>query len=397
MKILFIGSRVPWPMHDGGAIATYQLLRGLHDAGNEVTFFTFNTRKHFAGQEILDKYFSFCRVITTPLNATPSALGAFKHLIKGLNYNIERFNDADAIEKLKQLLAEETFDLIHFDGLYSTPLLPATDGIKTVKVLRQHNAEFRIWEKLAAAEKGFVKKWYFSRLAKQLKKYESRILARFNAVVPITADDEALFKKLNDKPEYHVCEVGVSVKEIDFNIEPMKFFHIGSMEWMPNRQGVSWLVNEVWPLVLEKLPEATLHLAGKGLKSDDELFEAEGVINHGEVESALDFMTNHGIMCIPLFSGGGIRVKLLEAMALGIPVVATPIASAGTIFLDGKELFIADKAEIFAERMILLSQNPDARKAMSNNGKMQVNIHYSAAPIVHQLNVFYQKLLSAHV
>ena len=191
--------------------------------------------------------------------------------------------------------------------------------------------------------------------------------------------------------------VGVSVKEIDFNIEPLKFFHIGSMEWMPNRQGVSWLVNEVWPLVLEKLPEATLHLAGKGLKSDDELFQAEGVINHGEVESALDFMTNHGIMCIPLFSGGGIRVKLLEAMALGIPVVATPTASAGTIFMDGKELFISDKAKIFAEKMILLSQNTDWRQTLTNEGKKQVNAHYSASSIVAQLNVFYQKLLSEPV
>lgn len=396
MKILFVSSRVPWPLRDGGAIASYQMLKGLKDQGNEITLFAFNTKKHFVSEETISKQFTFCRVHTHEIDTTPRLISALAHLLRNRSYNISRFNSATAVEQLRALLEKEAFDLVLFDGLYSTPLLDAIDsGNQAKKVLRQHNVEFRIWEKLSISESNILKRWYYRILAGQLKKYETGILKVFDAILPITIEDKDEMHQYCSHQTYFTCEVGVDIQdgEQDYEIIANRFFHIGSMEWIPNRNGVEWLIAEVWPLVKAAMPQAELHLAGKGLNRKSEALQGNGIFIHGEVDSAAEFMKSNGIMCIPLFSGGGIRVKLLEALAMSVPVVATPIAAAGINLENRKDLYISETAKDFAKSMIDLAGNPELSAAIGKHGREAVIKRYTLSHLMKELHLFLQSLV----
>lgn len=360
MKILVIGSRVPWPLRDGGAIATFNMLKGLAAAGADVTYFTFNTRKHFADEATIAEHFPFCRVVTSYLDATPTATGALFHLLTGRNYNISRFFSEKAEKELTSLLIRESFDIIQFEGLYATPLLRAGMPAGVPLVLRQHNVEYLIWEKLAASTPAMHKRWYYRLLASQLSKYERGTVRKFDALVPITEDDRTELEKMHPAASMHTMPVGLDLEKT-VRISPVKgqCFHIGSMEWIPNREGVQWLVQEVWPLVRARNQQAQLHLAGKGLHKDDPDFSASGVFVHGEVADAQAFMAGHGVMCVPIFSGGGIRVKIIEAMAAGIPVLSTRTGAAGIPLTDGVHAELADTPEDFAQKLLMLMEDPD--------------------------------------
>lgn len=396
MKILIVSSRVPWPLRDGGAIASYQMLKGLKDQGNDITLFALNTRKHFATVETINEHFAFCNVHTHPVDTSPRAFSAVMHLLRNVSYNISRFDSAPAVERLRDLLKKESFELVLFDGLYSTPLLKAIETDNSViKVLRQHNVEYRIWEKLSQSESGLLKRWYYRILAGQLKKYETGILNSFDAILPITNEDEEEMRKYCSHQTFFTCEVGVEMQEEEFIHKPdnMRFFHIGSMEWIPNRNGVEWLIREVWPVVITSLPTAEMHLAGKGLSISDAAFQGNGIVNHGEVASATEFMKSNGIMCIPLFSGGGIRVKLLEALAMCIPVVATPIAAAGVDLQNRKDLYIAETATEFAQSMIELARYPELSSAIGKHGHDTVKKKYMLNHLMKDLNQFLHSLV----
>ena len=123
MKVLVLGSRIPYPLRDGGAKASYQLLQILHSLNYEVTFFSFNTKKHFAKDELIKDKFSFCRVITHELDGTVKPLKALWNLLIGRSYNLSRFSSPEAQNKLRGLLENESFDVVHFESLFTIPFL----------------------------------------------------------------------------------------------------------------------------------------------------------------------------------------------------------------------------------------------------------------------------------
>jgi len=159
MKVLVIGSRIPYPLHDGGAIATYNLLKGLSEQGVEVSFASLNTNKHFASQETIADKFSFLKSVKTfDIHTDISAFGALKNLFSSKSYNIERFYNKTFEQELCQLIGINHFDVIHFEGLFVAAYATAIKKItKTPLVLRQHNIEYNIWKTLPR-DSTFLKK-----------------------------------------------------------------------------------------------------------------------------------------------------------------------------------------------------------------------------------------------
>lgn len=391
MKILVVGSRIPWPLHDGGAIATYQILKGLSDQGAEVVYFSFNTRKHFVSKELIEKHFPFCRVIDFPLNANPNAFGAFKALLKGENYNISRFHNDEAKATLKELLIREKFDVVHLEGLYASPFTDVVKNVGLPVLLRQHNAEFQIWERLSNNSRNPLKKRYFRLLASQLKRLETEVLKSVDAIVPITPTDLQLFSLLAPGKPMYLLPVGQDEKTVSHNeFSEKAFFHLGSMEWIPNVEAVKWLLEEVWPLVRAKMPDAVLHLAGKGLQKNDTRFTGSGITVQGEIDDAADFMQNHGVMLVPVFAGGGIRVKILEAFNAGVPVISTAVGIQGIPAKNQSELLIADSAEEFAAAMLELQSNAELREHCISNAHELVKNHFQTHTLISGLLTFYE-------
>ena len=431
MKILVLGNRVPWPLHDGGAIATYGMLRSLAENGAEVDFFSFNTKKHFAENAIIEKYFGFCKVHLVSLDASIKPLKALWNLLFGGSYHMERYDNLDAAVELYDLIQSSNYDCVMAEGLYSMPialrvvkqLSVKADGLgsneihensnesvqkKSIKwVYRSHNLEYQIWERLAISEQQPLKRWYFALQSKRLKRYEIDAWCQMDAIVPIVETDSTVIQatvseiqknnQLNsgysvlNQPQIHVYQPGIAIESpFAFVHRPLSIFHIGSMEWQANEQGVMWFLKKVWPLVLSAQPNVKFHLAGKGLSKTDPRFFQTGIVNHGEVDDAEVFMQSHGIMIVPIQAGSGIRIKSLEAMALGVPVVSTSIGAQGLTVESGTQMLIADDPEGFADGIMQLLLNPAASQEMIQQARVYVEQHHNLKRNTAELIAFLQ-------
>ena len=418
MKILVVGNRVPWPLHDGGAIATYGMLRSLAENCAEVDFFSFNTKKHFAENAIIEKYFGFCKVHLVSLDAGVKPLNALWNLLFGGSYHLERYDDIEAAVELYDLIQSSNYDCVMVEGLYSMPItlrvmkqmsVRLNNGVMDVDprnsnetiqkepikwVYRSHNLEYQIWERLAISTPQPLKKWYLALQSKRLKRAEIDAWCRMDAIVPIVETDSLVIRtalteiqQINQidsgdsdsrQPKIHVYQPGIAIERpFAFIHQPMSLFHIGSMEWQANEQGVMWFLNKVWPLVLSAQPNAKFHLAGKGLSKRDPRFFQSGIVNHGEVSNAEDFMHEHGVMIVPIQAGSGIRIKTLEAMALGVPIVSTSIGAQGLTVMDDVEIKIADEPKEFAAAICTLLSSPAKSQEMTTQARKYVEMHHN--------------------
>ena len=418
MKILVVGNRVPWPLHDGGAIATYGMLRSLAENGAEVDFFSFNTKKHFAENAIIEKYFGFCKVHLVSLDAGVKPLNALWNLLFGGSYHLERYDDLEAAVELYDLIQSSNYDCVMVEGLYSMPItlrvmkqmsVRLNNGVMDVDprnsnetiqkepikwVYRSHNLEYQIWERLAISTPQPLKKWYLALQSKRLKRAEIDAWCRMDAIVPIVETDSLVIRtalteiqQINQidsgdsdsrQPKIHVYQPGIAIERpFAFIHQPMSLFHIGSMEWQANEQGVMWFLNKVWPLVLSAQPNAKFHLAGKGLSKRDPRFFQSGIVNHGEVSNAEDFMHEHGVMIVPIQAGSGIRIKTLEAMALGVPIVSTSIGAQGLAVSDDIEIKLADEPNDFAAAICALLTSPAKSQEMTTQARKYVELHHN--------------------
>lgn len=406
MKLLVIGNRVPWPLHDGGAIATYGMLRSLAENGAEVHFFTFNTKKHFAENATIEKHFGFCKVYLHPLDASVSVWGAIKNLIFGGSYHLQRYDDLAAVKVLCTLMDDVRFDVILVEGLYSVPVyLRAVSARRysTPAAYRAHNLEYQIWARLAAATPNPLKKWYLRLQADRLKTEEFNAWSTFKAIVPIVKTDaQAIALHLEKFPHQtnstalFTYQPGIAIERpFAFIHQPLSLFHIGSMEWQANEQGVLWFLQKVWPLLLVKYPKAQFHLAGKGLSKTDPRFFQTGVVNHGEVPDAEDFMHQHGVMIVPIQAGSGIRIKTLEAMALGVPVVSTTVGAQGLNITPHKEIILADEPQSFTNAIVSLLANPTKAQELTIHARAYVEQHHNLKRNTADLLAFLGELPSA--
>ncbi len=396
MKILVLGSRIPYPLHDGGAIATYNMLKSMAELGHEITYFSFNTKKHYQSPEQIRVAFPFCRVIALDIDASVKPVPALLSLLGKGSYNLQRFSNSAAAESLVKLLQEEKFDLIHFEGLYTVSFLAvAKSEFSGPIVFRAHNVEHLIWETLASAEKMPVKKQFLHLLARRLKRKELTAINEFRALVAITEADNKYFDAHAPGSQHFVYPAGFDLPELN-NAAPKKntLFHIGSMEWQPNVQGVEWLVREVFPRIRAKNAQAELHLAGKGLKKNDPSFQGEGIFNHGEVEDSGAFISAYSIMCVPLKSGSGLRMKTLEAMSNKRAVVSTSIGADGLSSQVLQHIGIADNAADFSEMVLGLLIDEELYEQRTNEGYNAVKDAYSPLKNTRKLLAFYEKLLA---
>jgi glycosyltransferase involved in cell wall biosynthesis len=363
VKVLIIGSRIPFPLHDGGAIATFNLLKGLTEIGIETTYISLNTLKHFADQQTIQTEFGFLKsIIPYKIDTKIRPLKALANLFSNASYNIERFYDSGFETLLIQHLQENTYDIVHFEGLFATPYIGAIKKqTNTPTLLRQHNIEYQIWERLATNEKQPIKKWYLKLLAKRMKRYELMVIQKFDRLVCIAETDEMVLQQFANSNKIETIPGGFILNATDLKVQtPIanSIYHIGSMEWLPNQQAMEWFHNFVWPKVIQQLPIAQFFMAGKNMPDSYQLWTTSNFKVMGEVKDAQAFAADKEILIVPLQSGSGIRMKTIEAMLMGKAVVTTSIGAQGLPIKNNEHCIIADTAEDFAKAIIDLLNDP---------------------------------------
>lgn len=396
MKILFFTLKPPYPAIDGGCIAIKDMLHNLLSEGHEVKLVSLETHKHpfqkgAFPQGLLKKINAEFLTINTELKIG----AALAQLVKGKSYNISRFFDMRVQQRLAEILEKETFDIIQMESLFTTPYLKAFKEKSDAKlVLRSHNLEHLIWYRQAANTKNPLKRWYLKQLAQQLKKYEAGIQKELDGIISISVIDAKRHHQLGFHGKSITVPVSMQVMpavQPTTNMQPT-FFHIGSMDWMPNVEGVQWLIKEVWPLVLKEIPDAVLKLAGRNFNLNQFQNLPAGVEIVGEVFDSKAFVLQEDIMVVPILSGGGIRIKIIEGLGLGKPVVTTQTGAEGIADKTEAYIILNEKAEDMACSMVELYNSEILRNNLSKNALLFAEQNYSAEKISSSVSNFYQTL-----
>lgn len=402
MRILQLCKKFPYPLKDGEAIAVTYLSRAMRDLGCEITLLCMNTTKHYTDlSELPEDFDHYEEIYCTPLDNSINAVDAFVNLFSDSSYHIDRFISRPFKAKLIEILTAGKYDIVQLETLY---LAPYVDTIKKHTdaqiVMRAHNVEHEIWDRISQNTQFLPKKWYLTHLARKLRNFEVSRLNEYDFLIALTDRDLTMFKRLGYRNGAMASPIGIeTAKYINYHVREQKpedmlsLCFIGSLDWMPNIEGLNWFLHQVWPKVHRRFPSIKLHVAGRNTPRILLDLDMPNVTVHGEVEDAAKFIGNYSAMVVPLFSGSGMRVKILEGMALGKVVITTSLGKEGIDALDKRELIIADSADAFVEAIGYCNTHREKLNLIGEQARSFVVNRFNNAEIARKLYHIYEELL----
>ncbi len=401
MRILQICNKLPYPPKDGGAIAILNLTKGLRLNGHHVKILAMNTSKHYINpEEVLNVMQDIAEFEYVNINTDINYISAVLNLLfSRLPYNAERFITKEFSNKLAEILKEGKFDVVQLEGLYLTPYIKTIRKYSDAKIaLRTHNIEHEIWDRIVYNTNNIIKRIYFQILAKRIKKLEIESLDRYDLLVPITQRDADILNNLGNHKPYHVCPSGLDIKNDTINNKDTHYpslFFLGSLDWIPNQEGLLWFLKNVWIKINNENPEIKFFIAGRNApkKLTERILKYNNIVFKGEVEDAIEFMKDKSVMIVPLLSGSGMRVKIIEGMALGKAIITTAIGAEGIDIKHRENILIADTADDFKKEIENLLDNISFFAKIGENAKAFVIAKMDNRKITAALSEFYKTYL----
>lgn len=397
MRILQICYKPPFPATDGGAMGMNSLTDGLINMGHKVKVLSFHSKKHPCKVEALPQEYkdkTDFETVFVDLDIKP--LPALVAWLTGESYHVKRFISQDMKIKLAEILKKEEFDVIQMESIFLTPYVPLCRKLSKAKiVLRSPNVENKIWKRTYKATKNPLKRYYLKHLALTLEYYERENINLYDAIFPVTEVDAEYFVANGYRKLCKAVAVGMSSTETVHDVleEENTIFHIGSMNWFPNEQGIRWFLNSCWDAVKAASPQVKAYFAGRNMHDWLLANDRKDVFIVGEVDDSVRFMTSKQIMVVPLLSGSGIRIKIIEAMSIGKTVIATTIAAEGLMYENGKNIIIADTPEEFAIAVKRCLDEPYYAKQIGNQAAELIASKYNVNNIASEITSYYKELL----
>ena len=403
MKILIVCNKFPYPLKDGGAIATFAMVKGFARAGHAVTVAAINTKKHYCNVENLpEEIKKLADFHAVDVDTGITIGGTLKNVLFSKQpYTATRFFVPQFADLLKDLVAKNQFDIIQLEGLYmceyinilhknpSSYIASRTSHI----AYRAHNVEYEIWERLYKESTNPLKRCYLKNLAKRVRNYEKSQLNRYDFLVPITERDAQKYNEIGNVKPVCVTPTGFDeekIKALPSHARAVSLFHIGSLEWLPNQQGLLWFLQHCWGGLHREFPHITLRIAGRNAPQHFiDALQKEGVEFCGEVPDAQQFMAENTIMIVPLLSGGGMRIKIVEGLAYSKAIVSTSIGAEGIDAEKHNAICIANSAEEFSAALRNVLHNDEKRKELETNAIDFVHNHFENGVLVRGLLEFY--------
>ena len=398
MKVLQLCKKFPYPLKDGEAIAVTHLSRALRDLGCQITLLSMNTVKHYFDLKNLPPEFDHYEAIhSTELDNSINAMDAFINLFSGSSYHVERFVSKDFEAKLIQLLKDNSFDIVQLETLYLAPYVRTIkEHSKARIVMRAHNVEHEIWERIADNSDFWPKKWYLTHLSKKLRNFEIERLNDYDFLVALTERDLKQFKKLGYRNGAMAAPIGIDTSKygmVDVKRNtPFSLCFIGSLDWMPNIEGLNWFLTKAWPAIHAKYPDVKLHVAGRNTPASLLNLNMHNVVIHGEVPDAAEFVARYDAMVVPLFSGSGMRVKILEGMALGKTIITTSLGMEGIDASNKEHLLVANDPGEFLASVDYCVENPRRAEQIGRNAFDFVSDKFNHNKLAQQLFDVYEQL-----
>ena len=400
-QILFLSQLVPYPLDAGPKVRSYYVLRHLAQK-HQVTLLAFSRPDDSPAniKHLLD----FCEeihLITIHRNLYHNIQALAESLFTRKSFIIWRDYVPEMARTIDNLIKTKQFDAIHTDQLWMAQYaLRAKKVAPNVKLLLdEHNACFQIWKRLAVRERNPLKRWLYKREGNRLREYEAYACSQFDHIVTVTEEDSNTLRSLVVSRNKHSVKSGsmetctrfstipicVDTQSI-FPVQPISgsldVLHMGTMFWMPNIEGVLWFAHQVWPKVIAQIPQATFTIVGKNSPAEIRELSKNGnnrlsIQVTGYVPNPQPYLEKAGVFIVPLLSGSGMRVKIIDAWRWGLPIVSTSIGAEGIRCVSGENILIADGSQAFAQAVVKILMEPSLAKKLRLNGRHWVEENYN--------------------
>jgi glycosyltransferase involved in cell wall biosynthesis/ubiquinone/menaquinone biosynthesis C-methylase UbiE len=391
MKILKISPKKPYPLTDGGKIVAYNTIKYLAMQGHEITLVSIVDKEE--GIPELEK---FCEWIPIQKDTATTTAGLLGNLFSKKPYTISKYHSEKIKQKIRGILKENNFDIVHIDGLHTAyygTCIKQEFGLPVV--LRELNVEARIMERFYKNQKNPLIKAYAYLQHKKLSRYEATICEVFDKCFMITKEDERRIKEMNPRVKTNVIPSGVDTSyfyPMEAEEEPLSIVSVASMDWLPNNESIIWFCNSVFPLIKKEIPGAKLYVVGKNPSNKIKKLASKDIIVTGFVEDEREYMAKSQVFIVPLKTGSGMRIKILNALAMGKAVISTPIGCEGIEVQHRKNVYIADTEKEFAQGAIELLKNKDIREGLGEEGLRFVKEKYQWERIAEEITENYRKI-----
>lgn len=349
------------PVHCGGNIRTFGIVRELA-AQHQLTFFSYYGGKTDPQYEKeMQQHFPNAVCVCTGYGG-PTALGYLRGLPKAPPYAVSRFASPEVQGRIKSWFREQRFDVAVCDFLDAAVNFPAKLTIPTV--LFQHNVESEIWRRHAATQSNAAMRLIYRIEYAKMSRYEQEIVKGFHHVVAVSEHDRELMSKWIEGSHITVVPTGVDLQQFrpaPSSSIPLVMF-VGAMDWDPNVDAVEYFCREIWPGIVAQVPEAKFRVVGRNPGRRVLSLASSSVEVTGSVPSVVEHLAQAAVVVVPLRIGGGTRLKIYEAMAMGKAVVSTTVGAEGLSVTHGQDIVLADDAAGFAESAVMLLRNPELRR-----------------------------------
>jgi glycosyltransferase involved in cell wall biosynthesis len=390
VKILWVKAGGLVPLDSGGKIRSYNILRELA-RDHAITFFSFYAADSGDQHHSLKEIFENVVCIPLSLPAPKSAremLDYSRYIFSLESYSLMKYCRPIVRRELKKLLNQQEFDVIVCDFIFAAPVIPWE--LPTPKVLFTHNVEAMIWMRHCKVASNPLWKALCWREWKTMERAERLYLKKSDRVLTVSEEDRKEFLQFLEPSKVTVIPTGVDIEY--FHLQPGKERKIslvftGSMDWLPNEDGIVYFVEQVLPLIRRQVPDVSLCVVGrKPSKRLQELSAREKNVElTGWVGDVRPYLAQGEVCIVPLRIGGGTRLKIFEAMAMGKAVVATTIGAEGLPVRHGESILLADTPEDFARYTVELLGSPVLRNQIGATAHRLVEENFGWASVAKQL------------
>jgi sugar transferase (PEP-CTERM/EpsH1 system associated) len=383
MRILWLNANLLAPLDKGGKLRTWYLMRQLA-AHHEITYLSFADPHE--RPEHLDAMHDVCaRLEVVPRRDAPKwslrfFAGAAVRLLDPRPYAVAKYRSRAYAAKVRALLAAHPFDLVVCDFLVPAVNMPRRMPCPTV--LFTHNVEAEIWRRHAETRTGFAA-WLFRMQWKRMLRFERQAVRRFDLVLAVSEADSETLERLYGAPPHApaaVIPTGVDTSYFtpSTTIErPNHLVFTGSMNWLPNEDGILFFCREILPRIRAILPGVTLEIIGRDPgPAIRALAMDRGIEVTGRVADVRPHVASGAVYIVPLRIGGGTRLKIFEAMAMGKAIVSTTIGAEGLPLTPGRDLLVGDDPQTFADAVVRLLRDDNARWVMGERARALVVERY---------------------
>ncbi|OGY18900.1 MAG: hypothetical protein A2900_01320 [Candidatus Chisholmbacteria bacterium RIFCSPLOWO2_01_FULL_50_28] len=387
MRIGYITSQLPYPPASGGTVKTLATLSVLVRGGHEVHLFCFGPVESGLPIKKIIKMgvrSVFCQSRELVLEKAMLRHGSFfwRSLLNDTPYTLEKFKHPTLRRKVDEFCRNKRPDVMWVDHFNLIPYLPSS--FSGISVLEEHNIQSLLFSRLADREGNPLLRFIYRLESAKWERFERKHLPRFSMVGAISeADREYLRRRFG---LLRVRLLGTAIAATKTQLRPKKqLLFIGRLTWKPNWQGLDWFLRFVWPKLRRRFPDYRLIVVGDYVKRLRRIPGVEYVGNVSDIEPYV--LASTALIC-PIFAGSGIRIKILQAMAAGVPVVSTTLGAEGIPVEEGRSILLADTPKEFENALERLLTRKDLRDRLVRGGRKVISEHYSLSIFQKRIHEF---------